>query len=243
MPAQTRASWTFGTLFVTFILGVFMFGPTALPAYKQQLLAYVCALLAGCFGLFFTGTLLLAAQLPIKGKWTLQGGAGFGLFIVVLFWWRSPAALVKVLDDPPDRGELASSAPANPSSGNTSTAAPAVPAERSGRGLDAKIQAQFQPLLRQFSGKAVQITTCPAQEPNSFAASLAEFLDSAGMVTKVASTPKACEANPVRIVAGDNMLLSVLSDLLTQASHQSPQLPGKPPPSGEDADIIIGSVY
>jgi hypothetical protein len=95
MSTQTRASWIFGGLFVAFILGVFAFGPESLPGYKQQLLAYICALLAGCFALFFTGALLLNADLPIAGKWTVQGGAGFALFLVVLFWWQSPTALIK----------------------------------------------------------------------------------------------------------------------------------------------------
>src|ERR1022692_3808292 len=94
MATQTRASWIFGGLFVAFILGVFAFGPEALPGYKQQLLAYICALLAGLFALFFTGALLLNAELPLAGKWTVQGGAGFGLFLIVLFWWQSPAALI-----------------------------------------------------------------------------------------------------------------------------------------------------
>lgn len=105
VPTQTKASWIFGSLFAAFVLGVFIFGPPALPAYKQQILAYVCALLAGLFGLFFTGSLLVNAELPFLGKWVIQGGAGFGLFLVVLFWWQSPSALVQkehiVSDDPP----------------------------------------------------------------------------------------------------------------------------------------------
>jgi hypothetical protein len=95
MSTQTRASWIFGGLFVVFVLGVFMFGPATLPDYKQRILAYVCALLAGLFALFFTGTLLLNAELPIAGKWAVQGGAGFALFLVVLFWWSGALAPVK----------------------------------------------------------------------------------------------------------------------------------------------------
>jgi hypothetical protein len=94
MKTQTQASWIFGTLFVLFVLAVFSFGPTSLPGYKQQLLAYICALLAGCFALFFTGTLLVHAELPIPGKWTVKGGAGLALFLIVLFWWNSPNALI-----------------------------------------------------------------------------------------------------------------------------------------------------
>ena len=114
MTSQTRASWIFGSLFVVFVLGVFLFGPPALPDYKQRLLAYICALLAGLFGLFFTGSLLLKAQLPMAGKWSVQGGAGFALFLIVLFWWSTGSAPVK-------------SAKANSASGLSPAAGPASP--------------------------------------------------------------------------------------------------------------------
>lgn len=95
LDTQTRASWIFGSLFVVFLLGVFLFGPAELPEYKQRILAYVCALLAGVFALFFTGSLLLHAELPMAGRWAVQGGAGSALFLIVLFWWFGPAAPVR----------------------------------------------------------------------------------------------------------------------------------------------------
>ena len=72
--------------------------PTA--AYCGRAYRY-CALLAGLFALFFIGSLLLNAELPIAGKWTVQAGAGFALFVVVLFWWQSPAALIHRSPDQP----------------------------------------------------------------------------------------------------------------------------------------------
>ena len=96
MSSQTKASWLFGGLFAIFLLLVFVFGPQTLPSYKQQLLAYICSLLAGFFAIFFTGSLLMQTTLPLPGKWVVQGGAGFALFLVVLFWWRSPSAPVSI---------------------------------------------------------------------------------------------------------------------------------------------------
>ncbi len=92
MTNEAKASWIFGSLFGLFLLGVFVFGPQSLPGYKQQILAYVCATLAAFFAIFFAGTLLVNAQLPLPGKWTVRGGAAFALFLVVLFWWRSSAS-------------------------------------------------------------------------------------------------------------------------------------------------------
>lgn len=89
---QIAASWVFGSVFVLFILGLFALGPPELPLYKQQILAYISALLAGLFGIFLTGSLLVDAQLPLPGKWVVQGGSGFGLFLIVLFWWQTSAA-------------------------------------------------------------------------------------------------------------------------------------------------------
>jgi hypothetical protein len=92
MTSEARASWIFGSLLAVFLLGVFVLGPQSLPSYKQQILAYICASLAAFFAVFFTGSLLIKAQLPLPGKWSVQGGAAFALFLVVLFWWRSPAS-------------------------------------------------------------------------------------------------------------------------------------------------------
>jgi hypothetical protein len=100
MPHQVLASWIFGGLFSAFIIGVFIWAPPSLPEFKQQILAVICALLAGLFGVFLTGALLLNAELPIQGKWAVQGGLGFALFLIVLFWWRSPKAPVAIQDDP-----------------------------------------------------------------------------------------------------------------------------------------------
>jgi len=101
MTNEAKASWVFGALFAIFVLCVFIFGPPSLPGYKQQILAYICALLAGFFAAFFTGTLLLNTQLPIPGKWVVSGGAGFALFLIVLFWWKSGAAPIAAEVIPP----------------------------------------------------------------------------------------------------------------------------------------------
>src|SRR5205823_3663687 len=103
---QVVASWVFGSVFVIFILGVFLFGPPELPSYKQQMLAYISALLAGLFGLFFAGSLLLHAHLWLPGKWVVQGSTGFALFLIVLFWWNTSAAPVRVAPLPLSGQEL-----------------------------------------------------------------------------------------------------------------------------------------
>jgi hypothetical protein len=117
MTNEAKASWIFGSLFGIFLLAVFIFGPPSLPGYKQQILAYICATLAGFFAIFFTGTLLLNAQLPIPGKWTVRGGAAFALFLVVLFWWRSDASPIPRNDPNPSSG---GSKQAGPGSGTSS---------------------------------------------------------------------------------------------------------------------------
>jgi len=70
-------------------------------------------------------------------------------------------------------------------------------------------------LLQPFSGKVIQLTVCPDLEPTSFAASLADFFKSTELVTSIATTPNACDANPVRLVGKEDNLLKVLTDLLT----------------------------
>jgi hypothetical protein len=86
-------SYIFGGLLLLFILGVFVFAPPTLAPFKQRLLAFICALLAGFFTFFFTGTI------GIKG-WTghleLQATGGIGAFALVLWWWSSQNAPIKV---------------------------------------------------------------------------------------------------------------------------------------------------
>jgi hypothetical protein len=93
-------AWIFGSVFTLFLLGVFLFGPNALPEFKQRILAFVAALLAGFFGYFLTGTLGVDAhaELPWLGKTAIKGGGGLALFVVVLAWWSSPSAPVRSTD-------------------------------------------------------------------------------------------------------------------------------------------------
>ena len=85
-------SWIFGGLLLVFILGVFIWAPNSLPPFKQQLLAFICALLAGLFAFFFTGIIGLTGRI---GDWRVQATGGIGVFILVLWWWFSDRAPVK----------------------------------------------------------------------------------------------------------------------------------------------------
>jgi hypothetical protein len=124
MTNEAKAAWFFGVLFTVFLLGVFIFGPASLPQFKQQILGFICASLAGFFAGFFTGTLLLNTELPLSGKWIISGGAGFALFLIVLFWWRSPSAPIAAVPDTDSaRGRiLAQSSPSSSTkTGSSST--------------------------------------------------------------------------------------------------------------------------
>jgi hypothetical protein len=165
MSHQTKASWVFGVLFAAFILGVFAFGPESLPAYKQQILAYICALLAGCFALFFTGSLLVNTELPIPGRWTVQGGAGFGLFLVVLFWWQSPSALIAK---------------------NTSAAMP--PSEvHSPKGADSSPEPQFRSAATdQVTLQTASVTFLTGDDDKDFDTTFSVFIEKGGTALAVA---------------------------------------------------------
>ena len=99
-------SWIFGGLLLLFILGVFIWAPNALPPFKQQLLAFICALLAGLFAFFFTGMIGLTGRI---GDWRVQATGGIGVFVLVLRWWFSDRAPVKAqkgkMEGPPQGPE------------------------------------------------------------------------------------------------------------------------------------------
>jgi Leucine-rich repeat (LRR) protein len=94
---QRIATWVFGSILFTFFLGVFLFAPKELPEFKQRMLAFSSALLAGFFGFFFTGQLNLEIKFikPIFGDLGVKATGGAGLFVLVLSWWLSPFTPVK----------------------------------------------------------------------------------------------------------------------------------------------------
>jgi predicted secreted protein len=102
-----RASWIFGSLLLIFFLYAYLFSPDTLPEYKQRMLAFAAALIAGLFGFFLTGDMGLqinSAQSRL-GRIRIKATAGFAAFVLMLLWWFSPLAPVK--PDPPKRNDPA----------------------------------------------------------------------------------------------------------------------------------------
>jgi len=90
-------SWVFGSILLVFVLCVFVFAPNELPEFKQRILAFSCATMAGLFGYFMTGDvgLRFASITSRFGKVTLRATGGLALFVLVLWWWFSSAAPIK----------------------------------------------------------------------------------------------------------------------------------------------------
>lgn len=90
------ASWVFGSLLLVFFVWVFAAGPEKLPDFKQRMLAVACALLAGLFSFFMTGTLNLHVKglESVFGKVGVKATGGLAAFTLVLIWWLSPLAPV-----------------------------------------------------------------------------------------------------------------------------------------------------
>jgi tetratricopeptide (TPR) repeat protein len=92
----TLPTWVFGSLLLAFALGVFVFGPDALPDHKQRILAIAMSLLAGLFGFFMTGDIGLELRWVASrfGEVGVKAAGGVALFVLVLVWWLSPLAPV-----------------------------------------------------------------------------------------------------------------------------------------------------
>ncbi len=80
-----------GTIILIFLLGVFLWGPKELPAYKLQMLALFFALFAGLCGYLFLGSMDLQTtfDLPEMGATTIEASGGFAMFVFVMIWWNS----------------------------------------------------------------------------------------------------------------------------------------------------------
>jgi hypothetical protein len=94
--SQRLASWIFGGIAFAFLIGVFIFGPDELSEEKHRILGIMCAVLAGLFGYFLTGSMKLVTEskLPKWGRITIQASGGIALFVLVLLWWGSNYAPV-----------------------------------------------------------------------------------------------------------------------------------------------------
>ena len=81
----------FASLFIAFVMGVFWFAPKALSPHQDRILALISALLAGVFGFFMTGGIVIEVEweLPAGGTMGIQAFGGIALFVLVLFWWVS----------------------------------------------------------------------------------------------------------------------------------------------------------
>lgn len=90
---RAYGSWIFGAILLIFVFAVFWLAPDALPSFKQQILAFSMALLAGLFGFFLTGDMTLAMQHK-ESSTSLKAAGGIALFVLVLAWWQSSAAPV-----------------------------------------------------------------------------------------------------------------------------------------------------
>jgi DNA-binding beta-propeller fold protein YncE len=95
---QRLASWIFGSLLLLFFVGVFLFAPPELPAFKQRMLGVSCALLAGIFAFFMTGTINLELKIvkAVLGEVGVKATGGVAIFALVLWWWLSPLAPVAI---------------------------------------------------------------------------------------------------------------------------------------------------
>lgn len=92
----------FGACLGGFLIWVFIYAPNTVPAYKQRVLAIICALLAGLFAFFFTGTIGLenASIKTPAGKLPIKATGGGAVFILVLAWWLSPLSPIDVAQQP-----------------------------------------------------------------------------------------------------------------------------------------------
>jgi len=99
--SQRKASWIFGGIAFAFLIGVFIFGPDELSTEKHRILGIMCAVLAGLFGYFFTGSMKLVTEgkLSRLGKVSIQASGGAALFVLVLVWWGSDYAPVGRLEE------------------------------------------------------------------------------------------------------------------------------------------------
>ena len=143
---RAYGSWIFGAILLIFVFAVFWLAPDALPSFKQQILAFSMALLAGLFGFFLTGDMTLAMQHK-ESSTSLKAAGGIALFVLALAWWQSSAAPVIAAEAPQAAKSVEKAVAPKPSQSVTPTQTQAPKAAETQRdssihsNKDAKIRA------------------------------------------------------------------------------------------------------
>lgn len=91
-------AWVFGSLLLAFFVGVFVFAPDSLPPFKQRMVGFASAILAGLFAFFMTGRLgVRLTEAELGRVWlALNAAGGLIAFALTLWWWSSPFAPIPV---------------------------------------------------------------------------------------------------------------------------------------------------
>ena len=98
------ASYLFGGILLTFMMAIVAYNligeAREISGTTQKLIGFLCALLAGLFAFFFTGTISaqVAPNAGTYGSLGIQATGGAALFVVMLWWWRSDAAPLRAAD-------------------------------------------------------------------------------------------------------------------------------------------------
>jgi hypothetical protein len=89
-------TWIFGSVLLSFYFCVFVFAPPALPEFKQRMLGFVSALMAGLFGFFLTGAIGIEIKTADSrfGQLAVKASGGIALFVLTLWIWFGPRPLV-----------------------------------------------------------------------------------------------------------------------------------------------------
>lgn len=89
------ASWIFGGLLFLLLIGLVLFGPDNLPAYRLMILGQLVAVFAGLFTFFFTGQMGLEVDFVQNWKdgWAKLGVraiSGIAVYAFALILWVNP---------------------------------------------------------------------------------------------------------------------------------------------------------
>jgi tetratricopeptide (TPR) repeat protein len=98
---QLYAAWIFGAAIFLILAWAFLWGPDELPPHKHRILQFFSAALAGFFGFFFTGEVMLkvTGNMPKGWKMAIQAGGGMALFVLVFLFWQSPLSPIRSIEE------------------------------------------------------------------------------------------------------------------------------------------------
>jgi len=91
LQQQRVGTWVFGSALLLFYGTVYFFSPEVIPDFKYRMLGVISGLLVGLLSFLITGDIVVTVDATLSGgaKGGIKAAGGFGVGLLVVWWWST----------------------------------------------------------------------------------------------------------------------------------------------------------